>query len=117
MVSDISTLFVTLDRYVRQDLTLEALQDQFSLGLQEYFDQASEEDIELLSEIHSAIYEVEDSLLDEEELRRAVKELIAGQLHSPTITVGNLPRHTNYHHSYVGTSSSSGDLRAILRAA
>lgn len=77
MIVSISDLFVLLKCYASRELILEALHDELSLGLQGFLENASEEDIELLSEVHSAIYEIEDGLLDEEEFRQAVKELYA----------------------------------------
>jgi hypothetical protein len=70
MISSILSLLEMLDHYASRELNLEALHDQLSLGLQEYFDNASDEDIEIFSEVLSAIYEVEDGVLDEEEFRK-----------------------------------------------
>jgi hypothetical protein len=77
MISSISDLFVFLNCYASRELSLKALHDELSLGLQVFLENASEEDVGFLSEIHSAIYEIEDGLLDEEEFRRAVKDLYA----------------------------------------
>jgi hypothetical protein len=55
------------------------MHDQLSLNLQEFFDNASEEGVELLSEVHAAMYEVEDGVLPEEEYRRALHTLIQDQ--------------------------------------
>ena len=78
MIGNISSLFEMLDRYARQELSLESLHDQLSLGLQAYFDSASEEDVEILSEVLSAIYEVEDGMLEEEEFRRGPPIIMVG---------------------------------------
>jgi hypothetical protein len=77
MISSISELLVLLKCYTSRELSPEALHDELSLGLQDFLENASEEDIELLSEIHSAIYEIEDGLLNEEEFRQAIKNLYA----------------------------------------
>jgi hypothetical protein len=55
MISSISELLVLLKCYTSRELSLEALHDELSLGLQDFLENASKEDIELLSEIHSAI--------------------------------------------------------------
>lgn len=79
MIAGVSDLLKLLDRYVRGEMALEAMHDQLSLSLQEFFDNASEEGVELLSEIHSALYEVEDGVLPEEEFRSALHKLIQDQ--------------------------------------
>ncbi len=60
-------------------MALEAMHDLLSLGLQEFLEGASDEDLEILSEIHSALFEVEDGVLPETEFRRALHELIQDQ--------------------------------------
>jgi hypothetical protein len=75
MVRNVSELMALLAQYAKGELCLEDMHDRLSLSLQGFFDGASEEDIELLSEIHSALYEVEDGVLEEEAFRRAVWEL------------------------------------------
>jgi hypothetical protein len=44
-MTSVSELLVLLERYANKKLGLEALRDELSLGLQEFFDKASEEDM------------------------------------------------------------------------
>jgi hypothetical protein len=80
MIAGISDLLNLLEQYVQGAMPLEAMHDQLSLSLQELFDNASEDDVEMLSEIMAAMYEVEDGVLPEVEFRRALHKLIQDQM-------------------------------------
>ena len=115
MIANISEVLRLLGRYAKGEINLEAMHDQLSLGLHKFFESASEEDTEILSEIHSALYEVEDGVLDEESFRSAVAELVEAQLYPSTITVGHPPP-TSYPPYLVGTSTSSGNVLVEMYA-
>jgi hypothetical protein len=104
-----------LESYVRRELTLVAAHDQLSLSLQSFTENASDDDLGLLSEVLSALYEVEDGVLDEETFRRAVGQMVTVQLHSPTITVGD-PMPSAYPPYLVGTLTTSSTLQVVYAA-
>lgn len=79
MIARISELLKVLDSYAQGEMALPAMHDQLSLSLQELFDNASEDDVEMLSEVMAAMYEVEDGVLPETEFQRALREMIREQ--------------------------------------
>jgi hypothetical protein len=79
MIAGVSDLLKLLDRYAQGEMTLEAMHDQLSLSLQELFDNASEDDVEMLSKVMAAMYEVEDGVMSEAEFRCGLREMIQEQ--------------------------------------
>ena len=116
MIVNVSGLVQLLARYVSHQLGLATFHDELSLSLQSFLDNASEEDVELLSEIHSALYQVEDGALSEDEFRQALKKLIESHLSSSVITVGQPPSPSYTCFPTVATSSST-DSEVYLYAA
>ncbi len=117
MISTIYELLKLLEQYCNAAISLQAMHDELSLSLQSVTEKASEEDMELVSETLSAIYEVEDSVLDEESFRRAVEELVEKRYRLSTIDVGIPPAYTTYPGFLVATSTSSGDQQVTANAA
>ena len=78
-----------LGRFAEGQDSLEAFHDRLTLGLQSITDGASDDDIDLLSEVLAGLYEVKDGVLGEDEYRSAVRELVNAELFPRMITVGN----------------------------
>lgn len=114
-MATISDLFEILDHYVQGQVSLGFVHDRLSLNLQDLTKNASEDELERLSEILAGLYEVEDGVLDEETYRLLLWELIAAESISHTITVGD-PLLNTYSYQPLGTSSSATDTLVLIPA-
>ena len=103
MISNYPELIQAFKHYLKGRIDLSTLHDQVSLGLQAFTNQASEEELELITEVLSGIYEVRDGVLDESDFSESVRELVSredralittgspltAQVHNPSICTSN----------------------------
>lgn len=80
MVNHYSDLSILIRAYALGELSLAEMRDQIYLCLQPFAATASEEDMELLSEVLACVFEVEDGIMPEETFRQALTQFIKEHL-------------------------------------
>ncbi len=105
----LSDLISSLEPYVEGHVDLETWYNQALLSFQSLTEHASDDDLDVLSEILAGLYEVQDGVLDEEIYREALRELLLVGVRPQTITVGDDFTDTYQQSPLSGTSTNAED--------